>query len=156
MVSAGLKQSMNTQTSCTVSPAAPAAGYHEVNTPLFWGFKPLQDLMSGAAGTRGRLSPPLEVHESGENLVVQLDLPGVSKENLDISLEDGVLAVSGNRTPSTGQALYTERSFGAFRRSINLPSAIDGNKVQAIYENGVLVITLPKAEEAKAKKIMVS
>ena len=83
----------------------------------------------------------------------------MQKEEIEISLQDGMLIVSGERkedsTAGEG-ATRTERYTGTFRRSITLPSRVDVNKVTATYEDGILTITLPKAEEAKPKQIQIS
>ena len=81
------------------------------------------------------------------------------KEDIDISLHDGTLTVSGERKrESRGgeKAERTERYVGAFRRRITLPTRVDASKVSATYKDGILKVTLPKAEEAKPKQIQVT
>ena len=80
------------------------------------------------------------------------------KEDIEISLHDGMLTINGERksqTPEGDKAERTERYVGKFRRSISLPTQVDANKVTANYRDGILTITLPKAEEAKPKQIKV-
>jgi hypothetical protein len=77
------------------------------------------------------------------------------KEDFDISLQDGVLTIASGSRAAEGESLRSERSFGAFSRSITLPSPVNTEAVKAAYEDGVLTVTLPKAEEAKPKKIQV-
>jgi len=104
-------------------------------------------------------SPALDLYESGDHLVAVVELPGMRKEDLDISLHDGALTISGERkreSTNGDTAQRTERYVGTFRRSITLPTRVDASKVSATYENGVLKVTLPKAEEAKPKQIQVS
>jgi HSP20 family protein len=81
------------------------------------------------------------------------------KEDIDISLHDGTLTISGERKRDNNNgetAQRTERYVGTFRRSIALPTRVDANKVSATYQDGILKVTLPKAEEAKPKQIQVS
>jgi HSP20 family protein len=105
-------------------------------------------------------SPALDLYESGDHLVAVAELPGMSKEAIDISLHDGTLTISGERKrekSNNGEtAQRTERYVGTFRRSISLPSRVDPTRVSATYEDGILKVTLPKAEEAKPKQIQVS
>ena len=143
-------------TQCKTWPAASSAGYNETVSALPWELRPLHDLVLGSLNKAGRLQPAVEVQETGDAIVVQLDLPGVVKDQVDISLEDGVLSIAGSRTGSGSPSLYNERAFGDFRRSITLPSAVDSNHIQASYENGVLIVRMPKAEEAKARKIQIA
>jgi len=142
-------------TQCKTWPVAAAAGYNEVGQRLPWELKAFQDLVFDPFG-RSRIQPPVEVQETGDSIVVQLDLPGVAKDQVEISLEDGTLSIAGTRASSDAPSLYNERNYGDFRRSITLPSAVDTNKIQATYENGVLIINLHKAEEAKARKIQIA
>jgi HSP20 family protein len=104
-------------------------------------------------------SPALDLYDSGDHLMAVVELPGMRKEDIDISLHDGTLTISGERKRETNNgeaAQRTERYVGAFRRSITLPTRVDAGKVSATYENGILKVTLPKAEEAKPKQIRVS
>src|SRR6266498_3134816 len=103
-------------------------------------------------------TPALDLYEDKDNLIVKAELPGMRKEEIDISLHDGTLAISGERKrQSRGgeKAERTERYVGAFRRSITLPTRVDASKVSATYKDGILKVTLPKAEEAKPKQIQV-
>ena len=105
-------------------------------------------------------SPTLDVHENKDTLVVQVELPGMKKEEIDIALHEGVLTVSGERKTERerkeGEVFRSERYFGKFQRSVTLPVAVDAGKVKASYKDGVLSIDLPKAEEAKPKQIAIS
>ncbi len=88
-----------------------------------------------------------------------VELPGMRREDFEISLHDGTLTISGERKRETSngeRAERTERYIGKFRRSITLPTRVDANKVSAVYRDGILSVTLPKAEEAKPKQIPVS
>jgi len=105
-------------------------------------------------------SPALDLYESGDHLVAAVELPGMRKEDIDISLHDGTLTISGERKSESDKngetAQRTERYVGTFRRSIALPTRVDAGKVSATYQDGILRVTLPKAEEAKPKQIQVS
>jgi HSP20 family protein len=104
-------------------------------------------------------SPALDLYESGDHLVAVVELPGMRKEDIDISLHNGTLTISGERKRESTKAettQRTERYVGTFRRSISLPTRVDPSKVAATYEDGILKVTLPKAEEAKPKQIQVS
>ena len=104
-------------------------------------------------------SPALDVYDDKDAYQVSVELPGMKKDEIDISMHDGVLTVSGERTHERenkeGQTFRSERYFGKFQRSITLPSGVDMNKVTASYKDGVLLIHLPKAEEAKPRQIEV-
>ncbi|MCE9611709.1 MAG: Hsp20/alpha crystallin family protein [Chthoniobacter sp.] len=105
-------------------------------------------------------SPALDVYDNKDNLVVQVELPGMKKEEIEIALHEGVLTVSGERKTGSerkeGEVFRSERYFGKFQRSVTLPVAVDGAQVKASYKEGVLTIDLPKAEEAKPKQIAIS
>ena len=105
-------------------------------------------------------SPALDVHDDKDSLSVQVELPGVKKDEIDISLHEGVLTVSGQRKlereRQEGETFRSERYFGKFQRSVTLPAAVDADKVKASYTDGILTIDLPKAEEAKPKQIAVN
>jgi HSP20 family protein len=111
-------------------------------------------------GLLGGWSPALDLYEDKDNFIVTLELPGMKKNEIDISLHDGVLTVSGERKDereqTEGKTFRSERYFGKFQRSLTLPTAVDANKVKASYKDGVLSISLPKNEEAKPKQIAVS
>ena len=104
-------------------------------------------------------TPALDLYQNNDNIIAIVELPGMRKEDIEISLHDGMLTISGERrmqAQESEQPERTERYVGKFRRSITLPSRVDANKVSASYRDGILTVTLPKAEEAKAKQIPVS
>jgi HSP20 family protein len=103
-------------------------------------------------------SPALDVYHNNDNVIAVIELPGMGKEDIEISLHDGTLTIAGervNKSRNGEKAERTERYVGKFRRSITLPARVDANKVSAIYRDGILTVTLPKAEEAKPKQIQV-
>ncbi len=105
-------------------------------------------------------TPALDVHDEKDNFLVKIELPGLKKEDIAITLDKGVLTVSGERKQEReakeGETFRSERFFGRFQRSVTLPAAVDAAKVTAAYKDGILTIDLPKAEEAKPKQIAVS
>src|SRR5437762_11355616 len=119
--------------------------------------------LSGGAGQEQLFTgwtPALDLYQNNDNVVAVVELPGMRKEDIEISLHDGTLTISGERKRESGSngdnAERTERYVGAFRRSIALPTQVDANKVSATYRDGILTVTLPKAEEVKPKQIQVS
>jgi HSP20 family protein len=115
-----------------------------------------------AFGRQGQLfsgwAPALDLYQNNDNVVAVVELPGMRKEEIEISLHDGTLTIAGERKAEAGngeKAERTERYVGKFRRSISLPVRVDANKVGATYRDGILTVTLPKAEEAKPKQIEV-
>ena len=104
-------------------------------------------------------TPALDLYQNADNVVALVELPGMRKEDIEISLQDGMLTIAGERKNESGEengATRTERFTGKFRRSVTLPTRVDANKVNAIYKDGILTVTLPKAEEAKPKQIQVN
>jgi len=110
----------------------------------------------GEASTR-MWAPALDISERKDAYLVTVEVPGVNAEDLEITLEDGLLTVQGERqftAESSEQQFHrVERRYGAFRRSITLPSSVEASAIEASFDNGVLQIVVPKAEEAKPKKI---
>jgi HSP20 family protein len=105
-------------------------------------------------------TPALDVYENKDNFVVKAELPGMKKEDIEVSLHDGSLSISGERKTESkhedAEVYRAERFFGRFQRTVSLPTTVAADKVKAAYHDGVLTITLPKTEEAKPKKIDVS
>ena len=104
-------------------------------------------------------APALDISERKDAYLVTVELPGVEADDLDITLEDGLLTIQGERhfahDSSEQQFHRVERRYGAFRRSITLPAQVQADQIEASFENGVLQIVVPKAEEAKPKRIQV-
>lgn len=104
-------------------------------------------------------SPKVDIFDQGDDIVFIAELPGVSKENMKLSVNQGVLALSGEKpAPVLGDnecVHCAERFFGPFERKFTLPSNVDASKINADFQNGVLNIKLPKAEEAKPKEIQI-
>jgi len=105
-------------------------------------------------------TPAFDVYEEKDTFVVKAELPGMKKEDINVSLQDGNLIISGERQTDThneGTEVYrAERFFGKFQRSAALPATVAADKVKAQYKDGMLTVTLPKTEEAKPKQIDVN
>ena len=104
--------------------------------------------------------PALDVQENKDSFTIQVELPGLKREDIEVSLEDGALTISGERkteTPAEGTEVHRqERFYGKFSRVLTLPTTVSADKVKAQYKDGILTVTLAKAEEAKPKQIIVS
>lgn len=104
--------------------------------------------------------PALDVHEDKDNYTVRVELPGLKREDIEVSLHEGALVISGERKTETiteGTAVHRqERCYGNFSRALTLPTPVSGDRVKAAYKDGILTVTLPKVEEAKPKAITVS
>jgi HSP20 family protein len=102
-------------------------------------------------------SPGFEVKETQDQFVVRADMPGVKDDDVDVSLHNGVLAITGRRAAEErkdGETYYLyERQYGTFSRSFALPDTADADKVEAKLEQGVLTVTIGKRVEAKPRKI---
>lgn len=102
----------------------------------------------------------LDMHENSDNYVVKADLPGFEKQNIKINIEKGVLTISGTRENTekvnNENYHYLERSYGSVSRSLYLPNNVDEEHINAVYENGVLSLTIPKTEVQKRKMITIS
>ncbi len=116
-------------------------------------------LGSEPALTASSFVPAVDIYEDEHNVTLTAELPGIEDKDLDISLENGVLTVSGERKMENEEKQDNfhriERSYGRFTRSFTLPPTIDENGVKAEFSNGVLKITLAKREEAKPKQIKI-
>jgi HSP20 family protein len=103
--------------------------------------------------------PMTDIYEASDALTVVLEMPGVEKDNVEVSVEDGVLNVQGRLDLNKYQGLtplYTEYNIGHYSRGFRLSSKIDQNKIAAEMQDGVLSLTLPKTEEAKPRTIRVT
>jgi HSP20 family protein len=104
-------------------------------------------------------APALDVHEDKDAFTICAELPGMKREDIEVSVQDGALVISGERQEEKvgeGTEVHRqERYFGRFARALTLPTAVAGDKVKATYKDGILTVVLPKAEEAKPKRITV-
>ncbi len=112
--------------------------------------------------TEGTFVPELNVYETAKMFEITVELPGMSKEDFDISLDDNILTISGERRANKGEnengRRYhrVESRFGRFSRSLPLPNVVDVENIEAKYENGVLAISIPKLKEKAGRKIEIS
>ena len=117
------------------------------------------DLVVPSTGFFEGWTPAVDVHEDKDKYVVKAEVPGMKKEDIDVSLDGSTLTISGERKHEQerkeDETYRSERFFGRFQRNITLPAAVDASKIDANYKDGVLTITLPKSEEAKPKQIQV-
>jgi HSP20 family protein len=106
------------------------------------------------------LVPAIDVVERENDFVIKTEMPGVKKDDIQVTLEDGVLTIAGETKSETkeekeGRVIRQERRFGRYVRSLHLNTQVDEKQIKASYKDGVLELTLPKAEAAKPKKITV-
>lgn len=126
-------------------------------------FRGIGDVVA-TAPTRetGRWAPAVDIREEKDKFVVSVDIPGINPKEVDVTFENGVLLVSGEKVRSKeneGEEVSyyrSERKYGSFVRKFSLPDSVNDNKITATGKDGVLTITLPKREKVKPKKIEVS
>ena len=131
--------------------------FHNDFSRFFEGFGNKQ--RNGDSGTVA-WRPAMDVSETENEWVVQVELPGLSKEDIKVGVENDVLSIEGEKGHESSEDKdkryhRAERTYGTFKRSFTLPSAVDTEKISADYRDGVLTLTLPKAEAAKPKEIEV-
>lgn len=104
-------------------------------------------------------TPAVDVAEHENQYVVKVELPGVTKDDVKITIQENVLTIRGEKKQETetkdSNFHRVERSYGSFQRSFSLPTHVKNEKIEASYKDGILTVTLPKAEEAKPKQIEV-
>jgi HSP20 family protein len=104
-------------------------------------------------------TPAVDIYEEPEAIVIEADLPGLTKENVSVTLENSVLTIQGERKSAHEEKRdnyhRVERAYGGFARSFTIPSNVSADKIDAEFKDGVLRVTLPKREEAKPKQIQV-
>ena len=104
--------------------------------------------------------PPFDLHEDTEKLTVRAELPGLKKGQIQITLKEGVLTVAGERQTESdapeSDLIRRERAFGKFERTIRIPFPVNEAGIKAAHEDGILTITVPKAEEAKPRQIAIN
>jgi HSP20 family protein len=122
-------------------------------------FRDLDRLTAAVLGTVARPAAlPMDAYRDGERFVVRLDLPGVAADAIDVTVEKNVLTVRAERTPALpegAERVAAERPTGVFRRQLFLGDTLDADRLSADYDAGVLTITLPVREQAKARKVAV-
>jgi HSP20 family protein len=122
-------------------------------------FRLMDELLRSSAGNGNRVSgftPLVDVHETEEEYLVKIDLPGVKSADVNVEVNDNVLSISGSRVADeTGTAQLVERPFGTFTRTLTLPQGVDSDSIEAGYHDGVLELRIPKPAERKPKKITI-
>jgi HSP20 family protein len=112
-----------------------------------------------SGGAMQRWVPPMDLTEAGGEYVIRADLPGLTREDIEIEVKDDVLTIAGERKSEhhdNGEGFYrVERSFGRFSRSLDLPAGVDASAVRAEFDNGVLEVRIPKPEEHQPTKVQI-
>jgi len=110
-------------------------------------------------GLRGSWRPAVDIKEAEEEIVIRADLPGFNAEDVEVTVEDRLLSIRGERKfeeAAEGETYHrVERSFGVFERSFTLPNSVDPSKVEASFKNGEMSVKLPRREESKPRSIKV-
>jgi len=134
---------------------APWAGFGELENRL-------QQIFNNwpAEATSANVSdwiPAVDLAEEQDRYILTADLPGVTKEDIDLSLTDDVLTLKGSRKAESEEKKKgyhrVERSYGSFQRSFRIPGGVDGSKIEANFKHGVLNVVLPKPEESRPRQI---
>jgi HSP20 family protein len=116
-------------------------------------FEPLKKAMEG------NWMPAIDLTETEKEFILRVEVPGVPRENLDVHLEGDLLTLTGHREKKTTEKdenmLWEEREAGRFTRTIRLPKAVEANKIEAVYTDGILTVRLPKTELAVKNKILI-
>ena len=127
-------------------------------TRLFTGISP--NASGREESFSGAWNPRVDIYEDKENLVLEAELPGMNQDDFDLSFENNVLTLKGERKfeKNVDESNYhrVERAYGSFTRSFSLPQTVTAEGAQAQFENGILRVTLPKREETKARKIQIT
>jgi HSP20 family protein len=127
-------------------------------TRLFAGARPAS--MNREEMTHGAWAPSVDIFEDKDRLILEAELPGMDRDDFEISVENSVITLSGERKfekRTDGDNYHrVERSYGSFTRSFTLPQTVTADGATADFENGVLRVSLPKREETKARKIEIS
>lgn len=131
-------------------------GLHDEMSRLFSGVGPSE----GNEFARGAWTPRVDIFEEKDNLIVEAELPGLNREDFDVSVENNVLTLKGERkfekTEERDNFHRVERSYGSFTRQFTLPQTVTAEGATADFDNGVLRISLPKREETKARRIEIT
>ena len=126
---------------------------------LRWDADRLMDEFFGRQFHMTPSGPEADFYETENEFVLEMDLPGFEQDDVELTVEKGVLSISGERTierdEEKGNYHLRERSWGKFSRSFSIPHTIDAENVDASFQKGVLMVKMPKAAEALARKIQI-
>ncbi len=154
------RNKMNLNTVCRTNTSAGFQPLGSLHNQLERLFNPTFGYRTESGQPDRPYTPALDVSEDKDNVVVNTELPGVAKEQVQVTFDDGVLSISGERKPETYRDDTTchlqERVHGRFERQVRISKPIDVAGVKAAYKDGVLTITLPKAAEARPRQIDVT
>lgn len=131
----------------------------DVFSPFFNFSRTWDRAVESLQSDRGQRSivPAMDVVEAEDHLLITAELPGMKKEDVKITIENGVLAISGEKKNASEEEKkgfhLMERRFGAFRRTVTLPRKLDAAKAEASFEDGVLGVRIPRSEEAKPREL---
>ncbi len=122
-----------------------------------------EQTLSRSRGEEGGLAttwtPAVDIYETADTIVMKAELPGVAREDIQIQINDNTLTLKGERRFAKDvheeNYLRIERAYGSFHRSFTLPATVQQDKVRALFKDGVLELSLPKAEESKPKRISI-
>src|SRR6267142_5712596 len=107
----------------------------------------------------GAWVPLVDIYEEGDRIILRAEIPGASKDDIDVKVENGTITIRGEKKQEkevdSETAYCIERFYGTFSRSFVLPTSIDAGKIKATYKDGVLEVVVPKADEAKPRKVQI-
>jgi HSP20 family protein len=116
-------------------------------------------ISDGATYDERAFTPVTDLIETDESYLLSVDLPGIKKEDIKIEVVENTIVISGERQvqkrTENEKFQHSEKNYGYFKRSFSLPKSVDANAIQALHQDGVLEVTLPKTQEVKIKKIEV-
>jgi HSP20 family protein len=122
-------------------------------------FRLMDELMRSTGNGGNRVTgftPLVDVHETDEEYLVKVDLPGVKADQVNVEVNENVLSIAGSRVAEEpGEAQLVERPYGSFVRTLTLPRGVDNDSIEAGYQDGVLELRIPKPAEQKPKKITI-
>ena len=133
----------------------------EFENLISWAFNPAVTETAGNDGrTTRRLTPPMDLVEEKDHYEIRLDLPGMKKEDIEVTFQDGVLTIRGERKQEEreekdGKVVLRERYHGTFERTLRLPEKVDAAKVAARFEDGVLKLNLPLLPEVQPIRLQI-
>ena len=115
------------------------------------------DAVSSGSENKKYYQPATDVRETADQVILTFDMPGVSRDNVDLTVEKGTLIITGNADPEEyGTAVYRETHIGDYRRTFSLSEHVNSDKISAKMKDGVLKVLVPKPEESKPRRIAIT